>query len=86
MPTFCDCGADKYICQACGRDLCSADYPPEWRKDITKREHAGNVCPECVAKYDTHEPMSLYDHCKMESGFDNPAKVTEYMNRYYGHG
>lgn len=48
MVAFCECGADMYICQMCGKDLCSKDYPSEWRPDITENESAGNVCPSCV--------------------------------------
>jgi len=49
MPSFCDCGADMYICQKCGKDLCCKDYPPKWRTDITGNKHAGNVCPICLS-------------------------------------
>ena len=50
MPKFCGCGADMYICQVCGRDLCSDDFPPEWRPDITGSASASNVCPDCLRK------------------------------------
>ena len=42
---------DTYICQKCGRILCSGCFESEWRTDITNNEHAGNVCPDCVKAY-----------------------------------
>lgn len=45
---YCSCGADTYICQSCGRILCSAAFPAEWRPDITGNQSAGNVCPTCL--------------------------------------
>jgi len=86
MPRFCECGSDMYICQKCGRDLCSTKFPPEWRPDITKNEHAGNVCPQCIANSPEEGHISLYDHCRAESGFTEHGKIMAYMNRYYGHG
>jgi hypothetical protein len=29
-------------------------------------------------------PVSLYDHCKEESGLTDPVKIRAYMNRHYG--
>lgn len=44
MADFCKvCGAEKYICQVCGRDLCVDERPPKWGK-------TGNVCPSCHKK------------------------------------
>lgn len=49
MPHFSECcRADKYVCQKCGRQLCSNCHPPKWRPDITGHESAGNVCPSCL--------------------------------------
>jgi hypothetical protein len=48
---FCDCGADCYICQLCGRDICSEHKPPAWRKmklKWTGHVFSGNVCPDCL--------------------------------------
>jgi hypothetical protein len=53
MPSFCDiCGADMYICQKCGRDLCSDTEQPKWRPDITGNKSAGNVCPDCIKDHE----------------------------------
>lgn len=52
MVKFCDeCGADMYICQVCGRDLCSVLHPAVWNEEATGNKHAGNVCPECYHNY-----------------------------------
>jgi hypothetical protein len=44
MATFCKCGADKVICQECGRDVCSAEDKPVWV------DGTGNVCSACQKK------------------------------------
>ena len=56
MPHFSKCcGADDYICQVCGRIKCSKCNTPEWRPDITGHKSAGNVCLECLEKYEERE-------------------------------
>ena len=40
---------ETYICQVCGQEKNAEQDPPEWRPDLTQRESAGNVCPECLA-------------------------------------
>lgn len=82
MPHFSSCcpDADEYLCQKCGKSRCGKCYPSEWRPDLTGHKSFGNVCPDCV------QPMSLYDHCKQESGLTDPTAIKRYMNRYYGHG
>lgn len=54
MPHFCDCGADKYICQLCAKDLCSKDYKPFWTYVGTNSQtgelREGNMCPACFEK------------------------------------
>ena len=52
MPSFCECGSDKYICQNCGRDLCSKDYPSKWLPLKRNPKVSGNHCPSCVSKID----------------------------------
>jgi len=92
MPHFCNCGADEYICQKCAKVLCSKDYPSVWRPDITGYESFGNVCPICLSKYEMENsidspdkaPISLYEHCKQESGFTEHKKIMSYLNKYYG--
>ena len=32
------------------------------------------------------KPMSLFEHCKQESGLTDRDQIVKYMNRYYGHG
>lgn len=64
------CGRDEYVCQAPNhvgnRVLCSGCKPPEWRMDITKSEHAGNVCPDCLRKHNQKFEI------KRPSPFSNP--------------
>lgn len=55
MPHFCECGADKYICQSCGQIKCSKDHPPKWVETKYWLDNAGkerpikgNVCPACM--------------------------------------
>ena len=97
MPHFSSCcpGADEYICQMCTKIFCIKCNPSSWRPDITGHKSAGNVCPDCLKKFEPHKvmencllnkPMSLFDHCKEESGLTNVNQINQYMNRYYGHG
>jgi hypothetical protein len=52
MPHFSNCcGKDEYVCQKCGKILCSECHPSEWRPDITGHQSAGNVCPECLKNF-----------------------------------
>jgi len=85
MPTFSKCcpGADEYICQVCARIKCGRCQPPQWRPDLTGRKSAGNICPTCREEKET--PISLFDHCKKESGLSSPQEINRYMNRHYGH-
>lgn len=41
MASFCECGADKVICQVCGKDVCSVEEKIKWI------ENKGNVCETC---------------------------------------
>jgi hypothetical protein len=89
MPTFSASGADEYICQVCARIFASDTHPPVWMP-IERRENksCGNVCPDCVKrgqKKPEPGPISLYEHCRQESGLEG-AELTAYINRYYGHG
>ena len=98
MPHFDEDGYDTWICQICAKVYSSGKVNSEWRTDITGNEHAGNVCPNCIeAHKDTKRvgerlraavqkgPMSLYEHCRIESGLTGKA-LDDYINRYYGHG
>jgi len=53
---FCSCGNDTYVCQACGRILCSEEYPSTWAKIKLQdgREFSGNVCNRCVESDKLH--------------------------------
>jgi hypothetical protein len=80
MPHFNDAGEDVVLCQVCW----GVTTKPVWRCDITGTKSAGCVCPECLKKYE-NRTVSLYDHCKQESGLEGAALV-KYINRHYGHG
>ena len=79
MARFSAEGNDMYICQECGRDLDGVKFPSTWTGK-------GNVCPACLKKAKVEPSLSLYEHCRAESGLTNPEAVRRYMNRYYGHG
>lgn len=85
MPHFSKSGHDMVLCQVCGRDIDTGKDQPEWRVDITGNKSAGNVCPSCVAMHDD-KPVSLYEHCKQESGLIDHSQIMAYLNRHYGHG
>jgi hypothetical protein len=85
MPRFSDTGADMYLCQVCGRDMCSETYPSSWRPDITGNAGAGNACPVCVQMHD-NPLLDLRTYCHQESGGLTGRALTKYINRYYGHG
>ena len=57
----------------------------------------GNVCDACLTKAlrdsprpavnepeQTEPPLSLYEHCRRESGLSGKA-LDNYVNRHYGH-
>jgi len=55
MATFCECGADKVICQKCGADVCSKENKIKWIEGI------GNVCETCQSNiwyenFQRHQP------------------------------
>jgi len=93
MPHFCSlsCGADECICQLCGKVRCSNSKCPngiefEWRPDLTKDESMGLVCKDCAhleTRPKVDEPMSVYEHCRRESGLEGLA-LKKYIDRYYG--
>ncbi len=59
MPHFSSCcGRDEYICQKCGVIKCSNCSTPEWRPDITGHKSAGNVCKECMSRFNAMLPSS----------------------------
>jgi len=76
MARFSDSGADMYICQGCGKDLPSDTHPPTWVQG------KGNLCPTCAQP----APMSLHEHCRIESGGLTGPALERYIHRYYGHG
>ena len=43
MAKFCkSCGADMFICQRCGDDLCSVRHSSQWSEGV------GNICDVCT--------------------------------------
>lgn len=73
MPHFSSCckGFDTYICQICGKILCSRCKPSSWRPDITGHKSAGNVCASCEANHMISE-MGLSSYVKEETIKINP--------------
>ena len=49
MPHFCNCSADEYICQECGKVKCSVDEPSRWIT-VKRINRQGNVCADCIQK------------------------------------
>ncbi len=47
MPHFCECGADEYICQNCGKIECSKENAGRWMY-VTRLKREGNVCTPCI--------------------------------------
>lgn len=94
MPHFSAKGNDTYLCQKCARIYDSVDHPSKWEDKV------GNVCPKCQKKQSltaecvavgtdwmTKPPLSLHEHCSRESGHPlGSVALTNYINRYYGHG
>lgn len=85
MPHFDEDGNDTYLCQFCARVFSAIPkYLPVYI------EGRGNKCPSCQKSgYDIRKPIeppiSLHEHCRRESGLEGQA-LTDYINRYYGHG
>lgn len=88
MPHFDSQGRDTAICQVCG----TITHQVYWRPDISGHKSAGNVCGDCQRRHDdahhnVARPVSLTEHCAQESGFPiGSQQLTQYINRYYGHG
>lgn len=51
---------DSYLCQVCLQVKFSDVSPSSWRTDITGHEGAGNVCKECLDKYNKEKDASTY--------------------------
>lgn len=86
MPHFSKSGHDEVICQKCTRIVDTGKESVDWRPDITGSQSAGNVCGFCVIEHErSNEVVSLYEHCRRESGLTGAA-LDRYINRYYGHG
>jgi hypothetical protein len=93
MPHFSPSGHDMVLCQVCGRDIDTSKEKVVWRPDITGHKSAGNVCAACLSHHGSKSevmtrggPISLYEHCKQESGLTNHREIMAYLNRHYGHG
>lgn len=83
MPHFNELGHDTYICQFCGQIKDGQLDLSVWV------EGRGNKCSTCnfedQSKKPLEPPISLYEHCRRESGLEGQA-LTNYINRHYGHG
>jgi hypothetical protein len=64
------CGAEKYICQKCGADICSKDLPPTWMEPVPGKQHNGNVCPMCMCVFN-----SLKEDKRKKISLAAPTKV-----------
>jgi hypothetical protein len=87
MPHFCSnhhpCG--DYICQVCATIHCEmCDGKKSYWMKIPNKSFRGNVCPKCVERLEA--PISLFEHCRKESGLTDPDSINRYMQRHYGHG
>jgi len=54
MVRFCNCGKDMFICQECGRDLCSYGCDQKLIVGMSAVEYVegkGNVCKTCLSKH-----------------------------------
>ena len=82
---------ELYACNKCGK------YPIEKIVEIGKDQLAIEPqCPECGGE--THfekvreveevcpKPISLFEHCRRESGLTDSRQIKTYMNRHYGYG
>ena len=78
MPNFCECGSDMFICQRCGRDLCSKGCNLHLN-DLSASEWIegkGNVCRVCLSKLYYKNKQGSYvevEHVKPVSLKGNPA-------------
>jgi len=85
MPHFSESGHDVVLCQGCGSLIDTGKTETNWRPDITGSKCAGLVCQPCVDKHDAL-PITLYEHCRRESGGLEGQALQNYINRHYGHG
>ena len=81
MPHWDDDGNQQWVCQR-GAHICTG--PSTWV------EGEGNVCPSCLdkpkhQKQPPKPPMSMFEHCRRESGLSGNA-LRQYVNRHYGFG
>lgn len=75
---------DTYVCQVCGRICCEMCDGKRSVWGETGRGIKGNICPNCQKP--VAPPISLFEHCKKESGLTSVSDINRYMNRHYGHG
>ena len=80
---------EMYACNKCGK------WPITKVVDIDRDKLTQEPrCPDCGGKthfekaYEVEEierPISLFEHCKQESGLTNTVDIKRYINRHYGH-
>lgn len=83
MSHFSTCcpASDTYLCQRCTKVFCGSCKPSTWM------DRVGNLCPTCVkGSSQSKGPISLYEHCRIESGGLEGVALDRYINRYYGNG
>ena len=87
---------ELYACNKCG------NYPIIKIVETTTDELIIEpACPKCggethfekVRRVEEEEivqkveqPISLFEHCRRESGLTNRQDIMRYLNRHYGHG
>jgi hypothetical protein len=78
MPHWDSEGRQQWVCQK-GAHICTGK--PIWVEGV------GNVCSKCHAgTKQPQSPISLTEYCRQESGGLSGQALTNYINRYYGHG
>jgi len=88
MPHFDEHGNDTAICQECGRVGTQERMGFVWQTLKRNPKLSGNVCAKCATPARAEPgPLSLPEYCAQESGFPlGSHQLTQYINRYYGHG
>lgn len=98
MPHFTDDGRDTYICQVCAcikadtptwrpditghkgaGNVCPSCLAKHNAAATVARSHQ----QPAPINYSPREPISLYEHCRIESGLTGRA-LDAYINRHYG--
>lgn len=96
----CECGGTRkikdhgswigYYCPSCKQ---GGSVQKHQKKQFSKHSRGwAHTLPEpsaltheTVKHIEIDEPMSLYEHCRIESGGLEGQALKNYINRYYGH-